>query len=75
METINENSAQISSIISTIDDIAEQTNLLALNASIEAARAGESGKGFAVVATQVGNLAAQAEKLKELISVFTLIQE
>lgn len=75
METINENSAQISSIISTIDDIAEQTNLLALNASIEAARAGESGKGFAVVATQVGNLAAQAEKLKELIGVFTLIQE
>lgn len=71
METINENSAQISSIISTIDDIAEQTNLLALNASIEAARAGESGKGFAVVATQIGNLAAQsaeaAQNSNELI--------
>ena len=54
---LEENSAQIASIVSTIMGIATQTNLLALNASIEAARAGEQGKGFAVVAEEVRKLA------------------
>ena len=59
-DNIARSSAQISSIIKTIEDIAFQTNILALNASVEAARAGEAGKGFSVVADEVGNLASKS---------------
>ncbi len=57
---INQSSAQIGTIIKTIEDIAFQTNILALNASVEAARAGDAGKGFSVVADEVRDLAAKS---------------
>lgn len=76
IQSLNDRSKQVNSILNIINGIAEQTNLLSLNASIEAARAGEHGKGFAVVANEVKKLATLShESTKDIYEIISGIQQ
>lgn len=65
---ISENSSEILSVVTVMEDFFDKINLLSLNATIEAARAGEYGRGFAVVAEEIGKLADHSSRDLKLIT-------
>ena len=62
INSMNEKTDAIRSIVLSVNDIAERSNVLALNAAILAAAAGSEGKGFTVVANEMKSLADQCKE-------------
>lgn len=71
---LEEQSKQVSEIVSTMNHISSKIKLLSFNAGIEAARSGEQGKGFMVVAKSIGSLASDSAEatldIERIIQVF-----
>ncbi len=75
IKRLGENSQEIGSFVSLINDIADHTNTLSLNAAIQAAMAGDAGKGFGVVADQVHALAERStDATRQIESLVKVIQ-
>lgn len=70
LNVLNEETNQITEMISSIHEIADRNNILALNSLISAAKAGESGRGFSVVANNVKKLAERSMIVTREISDF-----
>jgi len=70
---ISDNSAEILSVVTVMEDFFDKINLLALNATIEAARAGEYGRGFAVVAEEIGKMADNSSR--DLKQIWGLVEK
>lgn len=70
LNVLNEETIQITEMISSIHEIADRNNILALNSLISAAKAGESGRGFSVVANNVKKLAERSMIVTQEISEF-----
>ncbi len=72
---LGQSSAQISRIVSLINEFAVQTDVLAVNAGLEANRAGEQGRGFAIIATEIGGLAARSSQAsRDIAQIVEAIQ-
>lgn len=71
INSVNNVSMEINTILNSIKSIADKTKMLGLNASIEAARAGEAGRGFGVVASEIGKLSQNSKETTFTITELT----
>lgn len=71
IQKLAQQTREISTISSLVEDIAAQTHILSLNAAIEASRLGQQGAGFAIIARQIRELAEQSRASAEQIGQIT----